>query len=354
MNHDAPSLEALLDTGGPEQIEFVADPGSGLRACIVIDDTRLGPAFGGIRCRVYPTLAAGLADARALARAMTLKCAVAGLPAGGGKGVVFAGPDLDRDAAFERLGRHVQAMGGRFFTGPDVGTGTRELRALARGTRFVAHPEGTAGDVARPTALGVHAAVAAAARHLGLGLRGLRVAIQGVGAVGANLARLLAADGAVLTLADLDAEVVGTLAAALGARVVPPDAIVTTACDVFSPCALGGVIDVDVVARLSARAVVGAANNQLQDQAAEAALFAAGIAHVPDFVANAGGLIHGALTWLEGRVPAEDRVLAIGTRSADILDRAACEGRPPRTIALAIAEERLAAAGRAAYFPPAS
>jgi leucine dehydrogenase len=334
-----------------ERVVRVRDRDAGVTAILAVHDTRLGPAHGGIRRWRYDSVEAAHDDAVRLARAMTWKCALADLPAGGGKAVIVDHDGLDRQAAYRLVGRAVEQLGGRFFTGPDVGTGTRELVALARGTRFVAHPDGEAGDIARPTALGVRAAIEATAHHLGLGLRGLRVAIQGVGAVGANLARLLAADGAQLTLADTDAAKVAALGAETGALVVPPDAIVTAACDVFAPCALGGVIDADTVPRLRTRAVVGAANNQLVDFRVDAALFAAGILHVPDFVANAGGLIHGALTQLEGRVPAVERVLAIGARADAILARAARERRPPGAVALALAEERLAAAGRGAYFP---
>ncbi len=299
VNQAAPTLDALLAGGDYEQIECVRDRSSGLQACIVLDDTRLGPAFGGIRCRPYPSFAAALADAMALARAMTLKCALAGLPAGGGKGVVLDHEGLDRDAAFARLGRHVQAMGGRFFTGPDVGTGTRELRALARGTRFVAHPEGDAGDIARPTAVGVRAAIDATAHHLGLALRGLRVAIQGVGAVGANLARLLAADGASLALADIDGERVRAVAAATGARIVAPETILATACDVLAPCALEQVITAENAPRIRARMICEGANGPTTP-AADEILEDRGVLVLPDVLANAGGVVVSYFEWVQG------------------------------------------------------
>ncbi len=341
-----PSLE-FLAAADCERILVVRDRRADALAAIAVHDTSAGPAHGGIRRWRYPDLATGMADVVALARAMTWKCALAGLPAGGGKAVIFDRDGLDRRAAYRLVAGEVERLGGRFFTGPDVGTTAEDLREVAAVTQFVASPDPAgAGDLALATARGVLAAMRALARHLGCELAGLRVAVQGLGAVGAPLARLLHAAGARLVVADLDAARAAASAADCGAEVVPAERITAVPCDVFAPCALGGVIDEDLARRLPARAVCGAANNVFSGDAAARVLAARGVVAVPDFVANAGALIAGATFHRTGLPAPPERIDGIADTVAAVLARAAAAGRPPGEVALEIAQERLAEARR--------
>jgi leucine dehydrogenase len=336
-----------------EQIEVLQDRAGHCLVFIAIHSTRLGPAFGGIRRWTYATPQDGLADALALARAMTWKSALAGIPGGGGKAVIVQRPELDRRAAYRLIGQFVELMGGRYYTGPDVGTQAADLEEVARHTRFVARPgAGGAGDLAEPTARGVLAAIASVARRLGATrLDGITVALQGLGDVGWRLGELLQRAGARIVAADLQAERCARAREELGAEVVAPSAIVGAECDVFAPCALGGVIDDGAVTALRARAVVGSANNVLAEARCGRALFERGVLYAPDFVVNAGALIHGALFHLEGRAPPPQRIDAIGDVVGEILDRSRAERCPPEVIAERIATERVAAAPAGPYLP---
>lgn len=331
-----------LDPGDCEQLTIVHDRTSGATAAVALHDTRLGPAHGGIRRWPYASLAEAVRDVVALARAMTWKCALADVPAGGGKAVVIDRPGLDRAAAYRLVGRTVAQLGGRFFTGPDVNTSADDLRAVAAETRFVASPDDDGpGDLAAATAIGVAAALAALAERLGRPLDGLHVAVQGLGSVGMELCERLAARGARLTVADLSPERAAAAGARFGAAVVAAEAVTAVPCDVFAPCALGGVLTVPVAAALPALGVCGAANNVLADDDAAHVLHRRGVLVVPDFVANAGALIQGALWNLRGeRVPAA-RIERIGATVRDVFDRAAAAGQPPPLVALAMARERV-------------
>jgi leucine dehydrogenase len=330
-----------------EQIRILEDAPARCVAIVAIHSTRCGPAFGGIRRWRYATRDEAVADARRLARAMTWKAAVAGVAGGGGKTVVMDHAQLDRTAAYRLVGRHVESLGGRYYTGPDVGTDDRDLEEVGTQTRYVALPglRGP-GDLAASTALGVCAGIEAVAVRLGFdGLRGLHVAVQGLGEVGWRLAALLAEGGARLTVADPRAERAQRAARDLAAAVVPPERVVGAPCDVLAPCALGGVIDDAALAVLRARAVAGSANNVLAAPRHGAALAARGVLFAPDFVINAGALIHGAAFHLEGRSPPPERIRALGAVVGEILDRAAADGTPPEVHAERLARERLARCG---------
>jgi leucine dehydrogenase len=326
-----------------EHIE-IARTAAGTLVAVAVHSTRLGPAFGGIRCWTYPTPELALEDVVRLAAAMTRKCAAAGVPGGGGKAVVVDRPGLDRAAAFELVGALVERLGGRFFTGPDVGTGAGDLAVVARATGFVARPADV-GDLAEPTALGVFAGIEAVAQRLGLPLARATVAVQGLGAVGYRLAALLRRAGAAVLAADVDGARAARAERELCVRAVDAGEIVAMPCDILAPCALGGVLDAAAVGRLRARAVAGAANNVLASPEAGRALFARGILYAPDFVINAGALLQGALFHLEGATPPPARIAAIGLRVGEILDRARAQGVPPEVVAGRLAAERLAAGG---------
>jgi len=296
---EARSLEELI--AGWDGLGVVArfDRESGAWFFIALHDDTLGRPTGGTRMRVYPSPAAGLLDAMRLAAGMTDKWAVAGVPFGGGKAVLAVPGPLAGEARrglLHRYGQLVDSLQGAFATGEDLGTSPEDMTEIAARTRWVLGGHGGDGLLADPgpfTAHGVLCAMrAAAARAFGSDdLAGRRVLIQGVGDVGAPLARDLAAAGAELLLADRDAGRASALAAELGAREVAADEVYATPCDVFAPCAVGAVVNPDTVPRLACRVVAGSANNQLAGDADADALHRRGILYAPDYVANAGGAI---------------------------------------------------------------
>ena len=339
-------LDALARQGF-EEVIALHDPGSGLRAFLALHDTSAGPAFGGIRAWTYQREDEALRDCLRLARAMTAKCVMAGLPAGGGKVVLLDRPELDREGAYRHLGRAVERLGGRFYTGPDVGTGPRELGWLAAHTRFVTHPgaEGP-GELAESTSAGVLAGMAAALRHLDGAERWgeRRVIVQGLGEVGARLARSLVELGAEVHAAEVDSERAEALCGELGLVRIDPSRELEGECDVFAPCALSGILHDLSIARLRCRVVAGAANNVLANPAHGRRLHERGVLYVPDFLINAGALIRGARFHLEGEREDVARIGAqIGAGVTAVLERAAAEGVPPVEVALREAEARLAA-----------
>lgn len=327
----------------PEVREF-RDPATRLHAFVAIDDERLGPAFGGCRFRSYPDPRAAIADAERLAAGMTLKNALAGIPFGGGKAVVLRpeGP-FDRAALFTAFGAAVASLEGRYVTAMDSGTETADMDAIGAGTRFVSGRSGAEGDPSPFTALGVARGIEAALASLDAPLAAARVAIQGTGHVGAALATRLADAGAELLLADPVTERVEAVAAATGGRVLAPDALPRAECDVFAPCGLGGVLEPALLPELRCRVIAGAANNQLTAPALATDLARQGVLYVPDFMINAGGVIHAALAW-SGATPAEigARVEAIGATVGKVLAGARRRGLLPLQVAAEIAEARLA------------
>jgi leucine dehydrogenase len=328
------------------KVHAFTDAATGLKAWIAVDDTTLGPAFGGCRLRRYDSDDDAIADARRLAAGMTLKNALAGIPFGGGKAVI-ARPDAiaDREALFEAFGRAVESLGGLYVTAMDSGVDTADMDAIGRATGYVSGRTGHEGAPSPYTARGVVRGIEAAA-PLALGregLAGLRVAIQGVGHVGGALARRLAEAGAELEIADPDAARAEAVAADTGARVVDPDALLARPCDVLAPCGLGGVLDADTVTTLDCRLVAGAANNQLATPEIGRELARRGITYVPDFLINAGGVIHAALAWQgAAEVDVIERVDRIGVTVAGVLQEAERRGLLPVQVALEQAEALIA------------
>jgi glutamate dehydrogenase/leucine dehydrogenase len=324
-----------------ERVITIEEPRVGLRAVIVIDSTTRGPAFGGVRRVVYADQAAGHEDARRLAEAMTRKCALAQLAAGGGKAVIFDSPQLQRDAAYEKFGEYVEQLGGQFVCGPDIGTGAAELAAIRRTTRWVNPVE---NDAARSTAAGVLAGLRGLSRVVfgdeQLGDRSY--VIQGLGAVGSALATALVAAGARVRGWDPDAAA-RTRAAELGLLLLDEHEVMDEPCDVFMPCALGHVLTAAVCEQAPWEAVCGAANNQLANATVAAVLHQRGIAWAPDFAVNAGAVIEGVETVLGPG--ARERIVtgieAIGDRTAMILERSENEDRSTLAIALELAQAAL-------------
>ena len=348
---------AALAAREAEQVVFARDAAVGYHAVIVLDSTALGPAIGGTRFRRYESAAAAEADARRLARGMTLKNSLAGLDAGGGKSVMLmpAG-DFDRAELFAAHGRAIASLGGRYVTAEDVGTTPADMAVVARHTTHVVGLPDRTGDPGPRTARGVAAAMRAAVRHATgreaagpAGFRGIRVAIQGCGAVGHALAREVHGAGGSLVVADTDAGRVRRTADAFGAEVVPPDMIFDVDTDVFAPCALGGVLHAATIQRLRAGVVVGGANNQLVEASDADALAARGVLYIPDFLANAGGVITG---WGERSGWSDEaiwrRIDGIGLTADHVLDRAARSGRTPFAAATDLAWDRIRRADRGA------
>jgi leucine dehydrogenase len=347
----------ILDAMAREHFEEVIalhDRKSGLRAFLGLHSTVRGPAFGGIRRWAYGDERRALLDCLRLSRAMTYKCALADLPAGGAKVVLFDQPDLDLEGAYRYLGEVVERMAGRFYTGPDVGTGARELSWVSGSTSYVTDPgpEGP-GELAASTAEGVFASVGAVLRQLDGEEDWSRrtVVVQGLGAVGLELVRRLLERGVHVVGADIDPRVAKQAREDLEFELVEAPGEFDVPCDVFAPCALGGILHDLTVKRLRARAVAGAANNVLAGSVHGDRLHERGVLYAPDFVTNSGALIRGSLFHLEGR---RESVEAIGERVGrsveEILALAAARDRPPARIAAGIAEQRL---GRSVVRKPA-
>jgi glutamate dehydrogenase/leucine dehydrogenase len=344
-----------LGAGGYEQVLFCHDARTGLRSIIAIHDTTLGPALGGVRMWPYESEDAALQDCLRLAKGMTLKAAAAGVNLGGGKSVIIGDPARDKTEALLRAhGRFIATLGGRYIPGIDVGTAQADLEIIG----LEANPVSCAtGDPSPMTALGVLEAMRACLRATGGdgGFAGVTVAVQGLGHVGASLARMLAAESAKLIVADLDPHRAADLGESLGARVVASHEILAAECDVLAPCAMGAVIDDATLPELRCRIIAGAANNVLAEPEHGAALDARGILYAPDFCANAGGLI-----FLEEEILGHDRdrserrVRRVGELVAGVIERARRDGIPTAEAAVAEAEARLRSLERVgpAYVAP--
>jgi leucine dehydrogenase len=288
-----------------ELVEFVHDRKSGLSAIIAIHSSHFGPAAGGTRFWHYPQADEAMVDALRLSRGMSYKNAMAGLPMGGGKAVVLLGADggktPDMLAAF---GDAIDTLGGRYVTAEDVGATEADMVAISKRTPHVCGlpaEDGTVGGDPGPfTAMGIYHGIKAAVAHkLGKdGVKDVRIAVQGCGSVGGGVARLLAKDGARLIVSDIDAVRARTLARDLGGEAVAAERIMGIACDVFSPNALGAILDEEGIARLDCAVVAGGANNQLAREGDGALLAQRSILYAPDYVINAGGIINVGLEYL--------------------------------------------------------
>lgn len=338
----------LPDFDEHEGVHLICDPQSGLKAVIAIHSTKLGPAAGGVRFWHYADSTAALTDALRLSRGMSFKNAMAGLPLGGGKGVVLAperGATIS-EAQLLAFGEAVESLGGRYVTAEDVGMSEDRMKVIATRTRHVSGlpVEGgeAGGDPGPFTALGIYLGVKAAAkRALGAdSMAGVHVAVQGVGSVGGGLARRLAADGAKLTLADVNADKAAALAKELGADVVAADAILRVPADIVSPNALGAILTEESIAALETRVVAGGANNQLATRADGDRIHARGILYAPDYVINAGGIINVGLEYLGmgNRAEVEARIARIPDRLNEVWDESARSGAPASEVADTIAK----------------
>ncbi|WP_315900139.1 Glu/Leu/Phe/Val dehydrogenase dimerization domain-containing protein [Ferrimonas balearica] len=278
-----------------EQVMFVHDEASGLKAIIAVHDTTLGPAVGGCRMWPYESEEDALNDVLRLSRGMTYKNALAGLEFGGGKSVIIGNPKSDKsEALFRAFGRFVDSLGGRYYSAEDVGITTSDIMIAHQETPYMAGLEGKSGDPSPYTALGTYLGIKAAIKHQrGIdSLEGIKVAVQGLGHVGFHLCRHLHEAGAKLVVCDLSETQLERARTEFGAEVVELDAIYRQDVDVYAPCALGATINDDTIPQLKATIVAGCANNQLAEPRHGEILKEKGILYAPDYVINAGGIIN--------------------------------------------------------------
>ena len=312
-----------------ELVELVRDPASGLTAIIALHSTHLGPGAGGTRFWHYAEPKDAMRDALRLSRGMSYKNAMAGLPMGGGKAVILADDDRTKTPQMlEAFAAAVDGLAGRYVTAEDVGISEADMAAVAKRTQYVSGlptegDDAAGGDPGPFTALGIFLGIKAAVKHkLGQdSVEGVHVAVQGTGSVGGGVARLLAKDGAKLTLSDIDEQRARALAAELGAETVSPDAIMAVSCDVFSPNALGAILDEAGIGSLDCSIVAGGANNQLARAEHGPMLAQRGILYAPDYVINAGGIISVTLEYLCRTKGAPCDINEVRTRIAQIPSR---------------------------------
>jgi leucine dehydrogenase len=334
-----------------EQVVFACDSETGLRAIIALHSTALGPAFGGCRMWPYRSGTEALTDALRLARGMTYKAAICGLPYGGGKSVIIGDPRHAKTPALLRaMGRTVENLRGRYIVADDIGTTLDDLVVMREVTSHTAAATEAARAPLAVTAYGVLMAIRAAVREMTGSdrLEGLRVAIQGLGNVGRPLAGHLRDAGAELVVADLDPARAARTARELEALSVEPGVIYDQPVDLFAPCALGAVLDDLTIPRLRARIVCGGANNQLAQPRHALMLAERGILYVPDYLANAGGVID----FHQERIDdSRDAVLAGVARiepiTAEVLAAARRTGQTPQAVADHKVQARLETARRA-------
>lgn len=327
-----------------EEAAFFYDKKSGLKAIIVIHDTTLGPAFGGTRLWSYHDEEEALIDALRLARGMSRKSSISGLDAGGGKAVIIAKPEQKTEALLRAHGRCVETFKGGFITGEDVGIGIEDAKIMHKETEHVAGISKEVGDPSPFTANGVVCGMRACAKDVygSSNLSGLRVAIQGVGHVGYNLAKELHKEGSELIVADIREELTKRVSQEFGARVVTLEEIYSVDCDIFAPCALGAIINDETIPKLKCKIVAGSANNQLEENRHGRILHEKGIRYAPDYVINAGGLI---AVYMEIKQGSMDEIMKkveqIEEKIGRIISVSKEHNEPTYEIANRLADERI-------------
>lgn len=337
-----------LAQGEHEQVAFWSDRVAGLRSIIAIHDTTLGPAIGGVRMHPYKSEEEALKDVLLLSKSMTYKAAAASINLGGGQGVIIGDPIKDKNELVLRsFGRFVESLKGRYITAEDVGTTVEDMEIVKYETQYVtglSQALGGGGDPGPVTAIGLESGLLACAEKVfgKKSLQGLTVAIQGLGNVGFNLARQLSRQGCKLLVADVDQSKADLAGEEFGAKLILPDQIYDLEADVFSPNALGGVINDQTIKRLKVKIVAGAANNQLEEERHGDVLHQKGILYAPDFVIGAGGLINVA-NELEGyhQERATKRARGIYQILSQVLEKSEKENIPTQKAATLLAEERI-------------
>ncbi|MBI4925275.1 MAG: Glu/Leu/Phe/Val dehydrogenase [Bdellovibrio sp.] len=338
-----------------EQIIFCHDSQVDLRAIVALHSTVLGPAVGGCRMWNYASEAEALTDVLRLSKGMTYKAAISELNWGGGKAVIIGDPKIDKtERKFERFGEFVERLGGHYITAKDVGTNAEDLKCIKRKTSHILGIEGetgSSGDPSPATAWGVFHGMRSCVKHTygANTIKGLTIALQGLGSVSYYLIEHLLADGAKIIGCDIDQEKINRIAQKYHIEITRPDSIYDVACDIFSPSALGASINENTLPRIRAKVIAGAANNQLSMSEIGYEILRKGLIYAPDYAINAGGLIN---IYHEKMFPAKfsegynhkrafDHVERIGITISEILDRSKREKIPTHKIADTIVEERI-------------
>lgn len=341
-------LFEYMQQHGHEEVVYRVDDEVGLRAIIAIHDTTLGPALGGTRMWPYETEEEALLDVLRLSEGMTYKASVAGLNLGGGKAVIIGDPEHDKsEALFRSYGKFVDSLNGKYITAEDVGTRVEDMVYVNMETSHVTGlppSHGGSGDPSPLTAFGVYKGMKACSQAVfnSDSLKELTIAIQGLGKVGYTLAEYLTQEGARVIAADINRELTEEASDELGVEIVAPDEIYSVECDIFAPCALGGILNDDTISVLKAPIIAGAANNQLRDEEHGYELHRRGILYAPDYVINAGGLINVATELgAYGASQAWSKTAAIQDTISRIIRRSEQEDIPTHVAANQLARERI-------------
>lgn len=339
----------LMKKDGHEQIIFSFDKETGMKAIVVIHDSTLGQTFGGVRMVNYPTMEDALRDAMRLAKAMTYKCAAADEDKGGSKAVIWGDPEKDKSEAYLRaFGRFIEMLKGRFITGVDLNLDLTDSSIIGRETKYIlARPkeEGSTGSSGVTTAYGIYVGLKACAKFLwnDENLRGKKIAVQGLGAVGEPLLPYLKEARMEIIATDINEKTLQRLRAQYGFKTAKAEEIYEVECDIFSPCAIGGILNDNTIPRLKCKVVAGCANNQLEDEERHSRmLHERGILYAPDYIINAGGVIQ-AIDEARGYNPERVRMKTerIYHRLLQIFETARKEGILPLQAANRYAESRI-------------
>lgn len=346
-----PLIEDLTPGDDHQRLVRCRDEASGLHALISIHSTALGPAAGGCRMHDYPSEAAAIVDVERLSQGMTYKNVAADLPLGGGKSVIIGDPKVAKTPAMlKAFGRCLQSLGGAYYTAEDVGVGPQDMMIVASESSYVAGlPSGAfaSGDPSPVTARGAYLCMRYAVKHhLGApDLRGVPIALQGLGHVGSPLAKMLRDEGAKLIVTDVDEDRLTEFGEGEGVAICAPDEIYDADAEVFAPCAMGAVLSPAISSRLKVGVVAGAANNQLAVPEAGDILHDRGIYYAPDYIINGGGIVNVAMEILRISDPAyaENRVIGLVETLDKVTRHARREGIPMHAAADAFVREKLSA-----------
>jgi leucine dehydrogenase len=347
------TFELISKHGDHEQVVFCNDPSVGLKAIIAIHNTALGPALGGTRMWNYKTEDEALVDVLRLSKGMTYKAAAAGLNLGGGKAVIIGDPKSAKsEGLFRAFGQFVNSLNGRYITAEDVGTNVTDMEHIFMETPWVTGiPKGFggSGDPSPYTAHGVLMGIKAAAKEKFNtdSLKGMKVAVQGLGNVGSNLVKYLIEEGAKVIVADIDQGRVKAMHDQFGCEVSNPDQILFVECDILAPCALGAVVNDNTITKLKTKVIAGGANNVLAEARHGDQLRELGILYTPDYVINAGGLMN-VFVELEGYSPdrAFDKTRKVYDNCTKVFEIARRDNISTNVAADRLAEERINTIGR--------
>lgn len=347
------TFEIISKHGDHEQVVFCNDPHVGLKAIIAIHNTALGPALGGTRMWNYKNEDEALVDVLRLSKGMTYKAAASGLNLGGGKAVIIGDPKTQKsEGLFRAFGQFVNSLNGKYITAEDVGTSVQDMEHIYMETPWVTGiPKdfGGSGDPSPYTAHGVLMGIKASAKEkFGTdSLKGMKIAVQGLGNVGSNLVKYLVEEGAVITVADIDMNRTKSIADKFGAKAVSSDDILFVECDILAPCALGAIVNDQSITKFKTKVIAGGANNILAEARHGDQLKELGILYAPDYVINAGGLMN-VFVELEGYSPdrAFEKTKRVYNNMLKVYEIAKRDNIGTHTAADRLAEERINTIGR--------